>query len=234
MRTATITVGDLKAVDFLVVKNELGNVVAVVSPNDLQVGTRTVPANLHVSGVLSVGSGTIRVTSNDIQFGDSARIELASTGLKYFDISSPAGSPFGSGGGGSTISTAPAQPLGSAAAGSTGEVSDAGHVHALPTAAAVGADLSGSAATATSTAAAALAAHAAATDPHPSTLTTAGDILYHNGTTVTRLPAGGTSGMLLTIDTTLPGKLTWACLLAPISIDPNTTIDQGFTYYRAT
>ena len=40
----------------------------------------------------------------------------------------------GSGGGSSvTISTATPQPLGTAAAGSTGEVSDAGHVHAAPT-----------------------------------------------------------------------------------------------------
>jgi hypothetical protein len=40
----------------------------------------------------------------------------------------------GSGGGSSvTLSTATPQPLGTAAAGSTGEASDAGHVHALPT-----------------------------------------------------------------------------------------------------
>lgn len=37
-----------------------------------------------------------------------------------------------------TISTATPQPLGTAAAGSTGEVSDAGHVHALPAAVAIG------------------------------------------------------------------------------------------------
>lgn len=36
-------------------------------------------------------------------------------------------------GAGPTISTATPQPLGTAAAGSTGEVSDAGHVHAAPT-----------------------------------------------------------------------------------------------------
>jgi hypothetical protein len=37
-----------------------------------------------------------------------------------------------------TISTATPQPLGTAAAGSTGEASDAGHVHALPAAVAIG------------------------------------------------------------------------------------------------
>jgi hypothetical protein len=46
---------------------------------------------------------------------------------------------------GPDISTATPQPLGTAAAGNTGEVSDAGHAHAMPSAADVGADPEGAA-----------------------------------------------------------------------------------------
>jgi len=41
-----------------------------------------------------------------------------------------------------------------------------------------------------------------------SELTTAGDILYHNGTTVVRLPVGA-DNQVLTVDTALGGKLAW-------------------------
>lgn len=98
MGATVITIGDLKSVDFLVVKNELGNVVAVVSPNNFQVGTRTVSANLHVSGVMTVGSGTVKITSNDIQFGSVARLELDADGdLRFFDTSNPSGGSLGAG-----------------------------------------------------------------------------------------------------------------------------------------
>lgn len=62
-------------------------------------------------------------------------------------------------GGGLTISSANPQPLGTAAPGSTGDVSDAGHVHEMPSAADVGADPAG-------TAAAAVSTHVGLADPH--------------------------------------------------------------------
>lgn len=39
-------------------------------------------------------------------------------------------------------------------------------------------------------------------------MTTAGDIIYHNGTTTTRLPVGADNQMLR-VDTALPGKINW-------------------------
>jgi len=71
-------------------------------------------------------------------------------------------------GGGLTLSGDPALALGAAAAGSTGEASDAGHVHPMPNAADVGADAGGAAAAAQAaaeaTADAALGVHAGIVD----------------------------------------------------------------------
>lgn len=64
------------------------------------------------------------------------------------------------------LSSATPQPLGTAAGGAATDASRADHVHAMPTAAEIGADASG-------TAAAAVAAHVAAGDPHPQYLTPA-------------------------------------------------------------
>jgi len=222
MAAKTITVADIKQTDFIRIKNADNEITAIIAPNDMQIGTRTLSANLHVSGVLSVGSGTIRVTSNDIKFGNSARIELASSGLKFFDVSNPSGASLGGGGGGggSVISTATPSPLGTATPGTTGEVSDAGHVHAMPSAAAVGADASGAAASAQvaaeATAASALSSHAAGVG-HPAILTSAGDIAYHDGTLPTRLPVG-LHDQILRVDTSLAGKLIWTYALFAIGI----------------
>lgn len=98
-----ITVADLKKSDFLIIRDSQGDIIAVVSPNDMQIGTRTVSANLHVSGVMTVGSGTVKITSNDVQFGNSARIDLNAGTLRFFDTDNPAGqtlSDLASGGGG--------------------------------------------------------------------------------------------------------------------------------------
>jgi len=57
-----------------------------------------------VSGSLTVGSGSVKITSNDIQFsGPANRIQLLGNDLKFFDGTNPAGftlSSLGSGGGG--------------------------------------------------------------------------------------------------------------------------------------
>jgi hypothetical protein len=57
-----------------------------------------------ISGSLTVGTGSIKITSNDIQFGGVGnRIELNGTDLKFFDASNPSGftlTSLGSGGGG--------------------------------------------------------------------------------------------------------------------------------------
>lgn len=45
-----------------------------------------------VSGSLTIGTGSIKLTSNDIQFGTIAnRIELAGSNLRFFDASNPSG-----------------------------------------------------------------------------------------------------------------------------------------------
>jgi hypothetical protein len=71
------------------------------------------------------------------------------------------------GSGGASLSDDVPQPLGTAAAGTSIKASRSDHRHAMPSAAQVGAD-------ATGTAAAAVAAHVAAADPHP-TYTTAAE-----------------------------------------------------------
>lgn len=82
--------------------------------------------------------------------------KVISTGLRYeWD-----GSAWNEVGGGTALSDATPQALGTAAAGTSGEGSRADHKHAMPTAAQVGADPAG-------TAAAGDAAHLAASDPHP-------------------------------------------------------------------
>ena len=57
-----------------------------------------------VSGSLTVGTGSVKITSNDIQFGGvGSRIELNGSDLKFFDASNPSGftlTNLGSGGGG--------------------------------------------------------------------------------------------------------------------------------------
>lgn len=61
--------------------------------------------DVRVSGSLKVGSGSVQITSNDIQFGDGAvRIERSGNDLKVYDVNNPAGktlSNFGTGGGSS-------------------------------------------------------------------------------------------------------------------------------------
>lgn len=48
--------------------------------------------DVRISGSLTVGTGSITLTSNDIQFGSSAnRIELDGSNLKFVDASNPAG-----------------------------------------------------------------------------------------------------------------------------------------------
>lgn len=57
-----------------------------------------------ISGSLTIGTGSIKITSNDIQFGSTAnKIELNGTELKFFDGSNPSGftlTSLASGGGG--------------------------------------------------------------------------------------------------------------------------------------
>lgn len=65
--------------------------------------------DVRISGSLRVGSGSVAVTSNDIQFSDfSTRIERQGNDLKFYDVNNPAGKTltnFGSGGGTSTSTT---------------------------------------------------------------------------------------------------------------------------------
>ena len=83
------------------------------------------------------------------------------TGTAFSDL------PFDpSTGGGASLSDATPQALGAAAAGTGTEASRNDHRHAMPTAAQVGADATGTAVTA-------VAAHVAAVDPHPVYTTTA-------------------------------------------------------------
>lgn len=60
--------------------------------------------DVRVSGSLTVGTGSVTVTSNDIQFGSGARIERSGNDLKFIDASNPTGqllsSLVGGGGGG--------------------------------------------------------------------------------------------------------------------------------------
>ena len=60
--------------------------------------------DVAVSGSLTVGTGSVKITSNDIQFGSSA-MKIAKDGndLKFFDITNPSGftlTSLASGGGG--------------------------------------------------------------------------------------------------------------------------------------
>lgn len=64
--------------------------------------------DVRVSGSLTVGSGSVTVTSNDVQFGGGARIERQGNDLKFIDVNNPAGktlSNIGSGGSTSTSTT---------------------------------------------------------------------------------------------------------------------------------
>lgn len=63
--------------------------------------------DVRVSGSLTVGSGSVKVTSNDVQFGDGARIERSATGLKFYDASNPSGQALSDlvGGGGGPIAS---------------------------------------------------------------------------------------------------------------------------------
>lgn len=44
-----------------------------------------------VSGSLTIGTGSVTITSNDVQFGTSARIELNGSNLKFYDANNPSG-----------------------------------------------------------------------------------------------------------------------------------------------
>ena len=63
-----------------------------------------------ISGSLTVGTGSIKITSNDIQFGGVGnRIELIGSDLKFFDATNPSGftlTSLGSGGGGAGADSA--------------------------------------------------------------------------------------------------------------------------------
>ena len=55
-------------------------------------GTSLFGGDAHVSGALTVGSGSVKVTSNDIQFTDFAtRIERAGSDLSFFDANHSSG-----------------------------------------------------------------------------------------------------------------------------------------------
>jgi hypothetical protein len=64
--------------------------------------------DVRISGSLSVGTGSVFVTANDIQFGSSAmRIQKNGNDMKFFDVSNPSGYTLtelaaGGGGGGSS------------------------------------------------------------------------------------------------------------------------------------
>lgn len=64
--------------------------------------------DVRVSGSLTVGTGSVTVTSNDIQFGQGTRIERQGDDLKFYDVTNPQGQTLssliggGSGGGGPT------------------------------------------------------------------------------------------------------------------------------------
>ena len=65
--------------------------------------------DVRISGTLAVGTGSVYVTSNDIQFGDSGtRIEKAGNDLRFFDGNNTGGKTLsdlaaGGGGGGGSI-----------------------------------------------------------------------------------------------------------------------------------
>lgn len=62
--------------------------------------------DVRVSGSLTVGTGSVTVTSNDVQFGQGTRIEKAGADMKFYDLNNPLGqtltSLIGGGGGGGT------------------------------------------------------------------------------------------------------------------------------------
>jgi hypothetical protein len=66
--------------------------------------------DVRISGSLTVGTGSVRVTGNDVQFGgNDTRIERQGADLKFFDVTNPQGhtlsSLIGGGGGSSTAGT---------------------------------------------------------------------------------------------------------------------------------
>jgi len=96
-------------------------------------------------------TGRTKTGKNGVLSADKTTI----TGTAFSDL------PFDPSGGGASLSDTTPQALGAAVAGTAATASRSDHRHAMPTAAQVGAD-------ATGTAGAAVAAHAAAADPHPS------------------------------------------------------------------
>lgn len=120
-----LTNTDVKKINFVRAVDEKGNIVRVVSPNDFQVGTRSAPANMHVSGVLTVGSGTIKITSNGVQFGKTATVMLSGGDLKFFDAYNMLGLTLSQlSGSSSSGSIGPAGPSGSIGpAGPSGSIS---------------------------------------------------------------------------------------------------------------
>ena len=121
----------------------------------------------------------------------TAAVAVDETTLQATVNPSPGEAGGGGGGGedgsGASLSNATPQPLGTAAAGTAATASRGDHRHAMPTAAQVGADASG-------TAAAAISAHENAADPHPGYLTPAeGDGRYRLSSTALSdgdIPAG--------------------------------------------
>jgi len=115
--------------------------------------------------------------------------------------------------GGASLSDAIPQTLGTAAAGTGTEASRNDHRHAMPTAAQVGAD-------ATGTAAAAVAAHVAAADPHPVYTTTAeaaavAPVQSVAGRTgAVALAAADVSGAVSSSDTRLSDSREWSAATA--------------------
>lgn len=63
--------------------------------------------DVRVSGSLTVGTGSVTITSNDVQFGQGTRIERQGADLKFFDVTNPSGQTLSSLiGGGSSMLTA--------------------------------------------------------------------------------------------------------------------------------
>ena len=108
--------------------------------------------NIYVDGVLAPPADAGALAGVTAAFPQPLTIAQDGYVVTYIDATGDLElKPGGGGGGGVVLSTANPQPLGSAAPGTTGEASDAGHVHALPNATAVGADPAGSAAAVTTT-----------------------------------------------------------------------------------
>lgn len=106
---------------YIRVENEPGSIVFSPHPDTIIVGSDTFfyvsgspgdgdksvfGGDVRVSGTLSIGTGSVIITSNNIQFGSpSARFELEGGSIKVYDATNPTGSLLGGGGGGGGEST---------------------------------------------------------------------------------------------------------------------------------